>query len=209
MATLTEFTIWLDDFGKRFPAVADYASKHDQDNVLINSWCETLQAFTADTLRDVTRNIVAGKLATVDNFKLGTFADEIRIRARTVVEWARQGRKREELREMPAHLDESDPGSMQDMICHAVACDQLMSERTGRPIDTSCRRWQRPHGVQPDEPYDAAIILADKHTDMERRDALATLERHGLTWEMIQQRAVDVRRRGVSLFKEVPDGNVS
>ena len=102
------------------------------------------------------------------------------------------------------------------MLCAGVACDQLLSELTGQPPDMTeirlaCDRSQRrgrytkPHGVQPDIPYDAAIILADEHTDEEHKEAMATLQRHGLTWDAICKRAEKLRAGGVKLFKSVED----
>ena len=205
MATLIEFKEWFKDFGSRFPAVRDYAAKHNEGGVLLQSWCETLQAFTAKTLADVTRAIVSGKLPPVENVKLGTFADEIRQRCRSVVEWERQARQQESLSASPRRSAWKGQCTSQDMLVHGVACDQLLSELTSQPIDASVKRYRSKHGVRPDIPYDAAIILADEHTDEEHKEAMATLQRHGLTWDAICKRAEKLRAGGVKLFKSVED----
>lgn len=203
MATPEDFRTWFSDFGKRFPAVAEYAAKHDQDGALLRSWCETLTAFDAGTLHAVTTHIVRGALSPVDNFKLGTFADEIRQRARSVVEWNRHQRQRKELHAMPAREPIAGDGRMAHMLCCAVACDQILSELTGRPADGSTRRYTSHGSVRPDVPYDAAIILADDHGDGEGQQAQQTLADAGIGWQEIEARAELVRRSGVSLFHKV------
>jgi hypothetical protein len=209
MANWSEFKAWFTDYGARFPAVGDYAAKHDRQGMLLQSWCETLTAFDADTLRAVTRETIAGKLLPVDNFKLGTFADEIRQRCRMVLDWRRRDRDMQQLQTMPARDPIGSDERTAHMLLCGVACDRILSERTGQPLDSDMRRYRSAYGVRPDIPYDAAIILADQHTEMEQREALATLERAGITFDEITQRAARLRREGIGLFKDPSEIPVS
>lgn len=195
MATASEFTEWLDDFTARYPSVGDYVNKHDMDGRLVRSWCESLAAYDLGTLDAVTAAIIQGSLPPVDTFRLGYFADEIRNRARQILDAKRRESERERLcgkQDKPAITTDR---TLQQMMLAAVAADRLCAERGIQVV----------YEPSPTTPYGAAIVLADQHTAAERQQALATLERYGVTWEQIDQRSSALGRSGLCLLKSAED----
>ena len=203
MATASEFGDWYDDYAARWPAVADYAERH-ADERLLDTWQQTLAAFDVGTLEAVTAGIIAGKIEPVDNFKLGTFADEIRRRCRAMLDEQRRESDRWTADKASPFTPVQDCDIVQSLLC-GIACDQLLSEATGDPVDTDCRRFAAAGGMSTSVPYDAAIILADSHTKHEEAECMRTLAGVGITWGAITERASLLRSRGVTVLRNVED----
>lgn len=206
MLSLTDFNEWFADYRSKWPAVADYLRRQENAAALRDGWHQTLVAFDRLTLDRVTVAILQGQMEPVENVKLGTFANEIRQRCRLLLDQERRARERQKVvataRSQRKQFSPLRQGNMVHMVACGIAADQLTAEATGEPVDTACVRYSRPHSVTPDIPHDAAVVLADDHTDCEETEAHATLAAVGLTWEQVEARAAEIVGRGITLCKE-------
>ena len=199
--TRTEFDEWLSDYRKRYPAISNYIVGQGADaETLIDTWHQTLRAFTVETLEGVTRGIIAGRFPPVPNVDLGQFAEQIRQRARSVVEDIRH----EKPAERHVLRDPIVAGDMQQMLKCGIATIELLRE-AGRPTDVAATDYTRPGSVTPYAPYSAAIILADDRTEAEADAAMETIHTAGLTWRQIVDRSESVRCGVFQSVKEVSD----
>lgn len=179
MLTRDEFDQWFTDYKSRWPSVSDYAARQQLPGALLDNWHASMAAFDLETLEAVTAGIVAGEFEPVENVKLGVFASEIRRMAREV--WHR--RREAEDRRKQKTAGKAKPftplisGSMQDMY-HAC-----------------CAVYELAPGCDQDV-IDAAIALADDHTQAEADRAVLALEGAGLTWEQVLEVAGRLKRTG-------------
>jgi len=180
----TEFNAWMGDFGRRYPAVAEYVKRRElpDQRLLLDTWHQTLSAFDRETLDAVTAGIISGDLDPVPNVALGTFAEEIRQRCRRVLD-----KQRRETRPEPQQREPILDGNMVMAIACGQAALELLDEM-GTPCVIDADYFRLAESVQPKIPFCAAIILADDHTEEEARIARQTLDEHGIPWEHVLQR---------------------
>lgn len=86
MITKAQWNRWWSDFSQRYPTVRDYAARQDSPEKLLDGWYQSMAAFDAETLGQVTKMMLAGDLEEIPNTELGHFGAEIRARARRVNE---------------------------------------------------------------------------------------------------------------------------
>lgn len=179
MLTRADFDQWFNDYAARWPAVRDYANRQPTLEALLDNWHASLAAFDLETLEAVTAGIVAGDFEPVENVKLGVFSSEIRRMGREI----RYRRREAEDRRKQKTSGKAKPftplvsGSMTDMY-HAC-----------------CAVYELAPGCDQDV-IDAAICLADDHTDAEAERAMLAIEGAGLTWASILEVAGRLKRQG-------------
>ena len=189
MLTLSEFKDWLGDYRTRFPAVREYVAKQPQSSRLIDTWHQVLVAFEAQTLAAVTAAILAGELDPVPNTQLGQFGHEIRQRCRQYLDLHRGSQPQdwhETAKPLPVSQMLQEP-KMRHMLACARAADRLTGSDDGA---SDASRYAKHGSVYPDAgSYEAAVVMADDHSEAEERACLATFAREGVTWQQIQDEA--------------------
>lgn len=185
MVTRAEFNLWLDDFANRYPSTGEYLKRREKPGLLLDTWYKTLQAFELETLSAVTSGIIRGIFLPIANVDLGQFAEQVRQRARQVLEQRRREQPRERHVSDKPHL----VGNHIWGVRCAIAMLQLLEEAGIADTRTNFRET---NSVNPYYPYGAAIILADKHTTHEESIAHQTLAKAGITWDQVKKRAVRV-----------------
>lgn len=179
MLTRAEFNKWFADYKSRWPSIGDYVAKQDVPEKVLDTWHQSMAAFSLSDLEAVTAGIFAGEFEPIEPIKFGQWGSEVRRMARHVFAARRdQEHKREERK---ATKDKPFTplisGSMQDMY-HAC-----------------CAVYELAPGCDQDV-IDAAICLADDHTQAEADRAVLALEGAGLTWEQVLEVAGRLKRQG-------------
>lgn len=179
MLTRAEFNKWFADYKSRWPSIGDYVAKQDVPEKVLDTWHQSMAAFSLSDLEAVTAGILAGDFEPIEPMKFGQWGSEVRRLARQVFAERRdQEHKREERKATKAKpFTPLISGSMQDMY-HAC-----------------CAVYELAPGCDQDV-IDAAIALADDHTQAESDRAVLALEGAGLTWEQVLEVAGRLKRSG-------------
>lgn len=179
MLTRSEFNKWFADYKDRWPSIGDYVAKQDVPEKVLDTWHQSMAAFSLADLEAVTAGILAGDFEPIEPIKFGQWGSEVRRLARHVFSARRdQEHKREERKATKAKpFNPLVAGSMTDMYHACCAVYELLTA--------------------PDEDVVmAAITLADDHTAYERDRSLLALEGAGLTWEQVLEVAGRLKRTG-------------
>lgn len=189
MLSEADFRAWFADFRARFPAVREYVGRQTESKRLLDTWHQVLAAFEAQTLAAVTAAILAGELDPVPNTQLGQFGHEIRQRCRQWLDLHRAAAPQdwhETAKPLPVSQMLQEP-KMRHMLACARAADRLTG---GDDCASDASRYAKHGSVYPDAgSYEAAIVMADDHSEAEERACLATFARDGVTWQQIQDEA--------------------
>lgn len=179
MLTRDDFDTWFADYASRWPSIRDYANRQPLVEPLLDTWHQSLAAFDTDVLEAITAGMLAGEFEPIEPMKFGTWSNEVRRLGREVLHRRREkGQKREAHQKAKAKpFNPLVAGSMTDMY-HAC-----------------CAVYELAPGCDQDV-IDAAIALADDHTDHEETRATMALEGAGLTWEQVCEVAGRLKRQG-------------
>lgn len=179
MLTRKEFNKWFADYKSRWPSIGDYVAKQDVPEKVLDTWHQSMAAFSLADLEAVTAGIFAGEFEPIEPMKFGQWGSEVRRLARGVFAARRdlehKAEQRQKLKAAP--FNPLKAGSMVDMY-HAC-----------------CAVYELAPGCEQDV-IEAAIALADDHTDAEAERALLAIEGAGLTWEQVLEVAGRIKRQG-------------
>lgn len=219
MLTQAQFNQFWTDFAAKFPACKEYIAKLELSKAFLDGVYQGVAAFDLDILTDLTKRMLTGEIDAIPNTQLGHIGGELRIRCRQLLELRRKAQPKETQewqRWSPTKMLAEDP-TMARMLQCAKAVDRLLGrdklefardctayamEGSVRANNGEYRCYPTDHSVDAKDAYDAAIIMADKHTPDEERQCLAAFSRAGLTWEQIQEEA---RHIPTHLFETVEE----
>lgn len=179
MLTRLEFNKWFADYKSRWPSIGDYVAKQDVPEKILDTWHQSMAAFRLSDLEAVTAGIFAGDFEPIEPIKFGQWGSEVRRLAREAFAARRDREQKREARQKlkAAPFNPLKSGSMTDMYHACCAVYELLP------------------GCDQDV-IDAAICLADDHTDAEAERALLAIEGAGLTWDAILEVAGRLKRQG-------------
>lgn len=179
MLTRAEFNKWFADYKDRWPSIGDYVAKQDVPEKILDTWHQSMAAFSLADLEAVTAGIFAGDFEPIEPIKFGQWGSEVRRLARQAFAERREAEHKAEQRQKvkSAPFNPLKAGSMTDMYHACCAVYELLTA--------------------PDEDVVmAAIALADDHTQAESDRAVLALEGAGLTWEQVCEVAGRLKRQG-------------